>query len=251
MLLITTPNVKSETRKIINAAQGLGWAVYNDSWRIPDRLKTNTDIAIYGEWLFCETVAEQTGYKLQRNPLNWLAKLPEEYVNRKVVFTNLGEARRLTERKFIKPADNKLFQAKIYNSGSELTNSLEDNIPVLISDVMSFTSEYRCIVKNRQVISSCCYWLHTKQMQNLNQAAELNLSKNYDNKFHDVVNFVNKMLKDDRVECVNSCTIDVGRFDKDRYTIIEENPIYASGIYGCDPVAMLDAIKSSCIRESN
>jgi len=250
MLLITTPNIKSETRTLINTAQALGWSVYSDSWRVPDYLKSKGLVgAVYGEWLFCETIAEQMGWKLIRNPLNWLAKLPEEYVSRKVIFTNLGEARLVETEKFIKPADDKVFTAKVYGSGKELNSSLSDRVPVLISDVMSFTSEYRCVVKNREVISCSCYWLHTKQMQISKQPAEFNLTKNYQNNFNDVVSFTNKLLKDERVQCVDSFVIDLGRYDKDKYAIIEENPIYAAGIYGCDSVAVLDGLKSSCIVE--
>lgn len=248
MLLITTPNIKPETRSLINTAEALGWTVYSDSWRVPDYIKGKGWIGtVYGEWLFCETIAEQMNWKLIRNPLNWLADLPEEYVNRKIVFTNLGEAKLLETEKFIKPADDKVFPAKIYASGKELSQLANDITPVLISDVMRFTSEYRCVVKNREVISCSCYWLHTKQMQNSKQAAEFNLQKNYSNNFNDVVSFTNKMLKDERVQCVDSCVIDLGRYDKDKYAVIEDNPIYAAGMYGCDPVAVLDGLKSVCI----
>src|SRR5271165_4242709 len=220
MLLITTPNIKSEVRSLINTAQALGWSVYSDGWRIPDRIKGSVG-AVYGEWLFCETIADQMNWKLERNPLNWLTTLPIEYVNREIIFSNLEYARTLTTEKFIKPADDKVFIAKVYGSGKELTTALDGNIPVLISDVMRFTSEYRCVIKNREVVSCSCYWLHTKQMQSAKQPAEFNLAKNYDNNFIDVVSFVNKMLKDDRVQCIKSCVIDVGRYDKDKYTVIE------------------------------
>lgn len=250
MLLITTPNVNPEVKNLINIAQALGWAVYNDSWKIPERIKGETG-AIYGEWLFCETVASQMNWTLKRNPLNWLATLPNEYTNRNVMFSNLKEAKKLTTEKFIKPADAKVFQAKIYSSGEELNKTLDDGTPVLISDVMKFTSEYRCIVKNREVISSCCYWYRTRQMENMSQPAEFNLSKNYNNNYFEVVSFVNNMLKDEKVRCTDSFVVDVGRFDKDKYAIIGDKQTYNSNLYGCDAVAMLDAIKASCVCEGN
>jgi hypothetical protein len=251
MLLITTPNIKPEVRSLINTAQALGWSVYSDSWNIPVHLRNETG-ATYGEWLFCETVASQLNWKLIRNSLDWLANLPIEYVNRNIKFTNFSEALKITDEKFIKPADDKVFTAKVYSSGSELRSSTVDiDTPVLVSDVMRFTSEYRCIVKNRKVISACCYWLHTKQMQNSRNPAEFNLAKNYDNNHADVVGFVSNMLKDGRVECVDSFVVDIGRYDKDKYAVIQENPIYASGIYGCDSVAMLDALKTACMSGRN
>jgi hypothetical protein len=51
----------------------------------------------------------------------------------------LGEAERLTERKFIKPADDKCFDAKVYDIGEFKPNDLiAKDYPVLVSEVVSF-----------------------------------------------------------------------------------------------------------------
>jgi hypothetical protein len=243
MLLIVSPNYKGETPLLIKTAQTLGWEVYSDGWRIPKHL-LNTPGAVYGELLFCETIAEQMNWKLISNPFDWITKLPEEYVNRKVEFMTLAEARNITEEKFIKPADIDCFDAKIYASGKDLpSRSTLDNVPTLVSDVMKFTSEYRCFVKNRSVISACCYWFKKFGMTE----AAVNKSENYLNNNEVIIEFVNKMLKDERVECAPSAVIDVGRFKKDTYTVIKTNPAWTSGIYGCEMVAALDAIKSACV----
>lgn len=246
MLLITTPNVNKDIKILIDTAQALNWSIFNDSWRIPERIKDSIGV-VYGEPMFCETVAEQMNWRLHRNQFDWITKLPIEYVNREIVFTSLREARKLKEKKFIKhAADFKSFMSNVFENGEQLVETLDDNIPVLVSDVMRFTSKYCCLIKDRQVISSCCFWLKTKQMEAQQQSAEFNLPKNYDNNHMDVVNFVNNMLKNDKVDCVNSCVIEVGRFDKDKYAVIGTNPIYTSPLYGCDAVALLDGLRSSC-----
>lgn len=244
MLLIVTPNYKGEVQLLSKTAQALGWDVFFGGWRVPKHL-LHTPGAVYGEQFFCEIIAEQMNWKLLANPLDWLAKLPEEYVNRKISFTTLSEARKITEEKFIKPADDKCFEAKVYASGSDLsTSEVLDNAPTLVSDVMKFTSEYRCFIKDRRVTTACCYWYkpHPKTEPDINRP------ENYFVNNDAVLEFVSKMLQDERVEVAPGSVIDVGRFKKDTYTVIESNPVYASGIYGCELVAALDAIKAACVE---
>jgi hypothetical protein len=245
MLLIVSPNYKGEVQLLAETAKILGWDIYHDGWRIPEHL-LHSPGAVYGEQFFCEVVAEQMNWKLVANPFDWLAKLPETYTARKVSFMKLSEARNITEEKFIKPADDKCFPAKVYSSGKELTTNKDlDDVPILVSHVMKFTSEYRCVVKDRKVITSCCYLYKDYRVAE----PEINKPINYNVNYDAVVDFVNTMLADVAVECVESTVIDVGRFKKDTYAVIESNPVYASGIYGCEFVAMLDAIKAACINE--
>lgn len=246
MLLILTPNNRNdEIRKLGRTAEILGWDVYysKGSWWVPENLM-GAPGAVYGEQFFCEVVASQMNWSLLYNSLDWLAKLPKEYTCRNILFTKLSAARKITEEKFIKPADDKCFPARVYANGSELPPTVIDEAPVLVSDVMRFTSEYRCFIKNRNVVSTCCYYYKGVNMQE----AKINDPTFYWTNHEAVVDFVNKMLKDDRIECVKGSVIDVGRFQKDKYAVIESNPVYASGLYGCDTVAALDAIKSACVR---
>lgn len=245
MLLIVSPNYRGEVALLAKTASALDWTIYNGGWRIPQYLLKMPG-AVYGEQFFCEAISEQMHWKLHTNPLDWLANLPEIYVNRKITFSNLAEARKITEKKFIKPADDKAFISAIYNSGDDLPeNKILDNVPVLISDIMNFTSEYRCFVKGRIVVAECCYYLKAHNMKE----AEINKQVNYDNNSKDVIDFVNNMLKDTRVDCAIGSVIDVGRFKKDTYAIIESNPVWASGVYGCELTAVLDTIAAACVSE--
>lgn len=244
MLFITTPEARPEVKTLITAAQALKWSIFNDGWRVPDRLREERG-AVYGGKIFCDTIADQMNWKIVRNPSNWLATLPEEYVSRKITLMNVAEARKITNQIFVKPTIETWFKAD-KSLGTEIPKSWLDDIPLLVSDVMKFTSEYRCVVKHRKVITACCYYLRDKTMESRNLQAEYDLAKNYYNNHDDVVRFVSKMLDDSRVECVDSCVIDVGRFDKDKYAVFNTKPANLAEMYGCEPVAMLDAIKSSC-----
>ena len=81
MLCITTPNSRGEVDLVKKTAEALGYEVYSFSWRIPDHFAKEDGI-VYGEQLFCETIAQQMNWRLQKNPLDWLANIPEEYVRK-------------------------------------------------------------------------------------------------------------------------------------------------------------------------
>jgi len=246
MLLIVTPNYKGEVPVLAKTASALGWDIYNRGWRIPVHLLRSPG-AVYGEQFFCEVIAEQMNWNLLSNPLDWLAKLPEEYVNRKITFTTLAEARKINEKKFIKPADDKCFPAQVYESGNDLPKHVVlDNTPTLVSDVVNFTSEYRCFIKDRKVTTACCYLY-----KHYGKEPEINNPANYYQNNDLVLEFMTKLLADERVECAPGSVIDVGRCKKDdealKFVVLETNPVYASGTYGCEMVAVLDAINAACV----
>jgi hypothetical protein len=64
--------------------------------------------------------------------------VPEEYVKRKITYTTLGQARGITSPHFIKPPSDKVFQAKLYSSGSELPSYVDDAEPALIGVALTF-----------------------------------------------------------------------------------------------------------------
>lgn len=240
MLLIVTPNTSNseEITSLSRTAESLGWSVYKPTtWRVAPNL-IGLPGAVYGELFFCEFIAQQMKWKLFSDPLNWLATLPEKYVKREIMFTNLASARQMKfENKFVKPADDKAFTAKVYTNQDDLPrNDVLDTVPVLISDKVDFVSEYRCFVKDRKVVSISCYqW-----------RGEVNKVSNWYWRIEPAVKFVNKMLKDSEVSCAPGNVIDVGVFKDDSIAVIESNPAYASGLYGCERVGALDVVRTSC-----
>jgi hypothetical protein len=114
-----------------------------------------------------------------------------------------------------------------------------------VKDAGNITSKYRCFVKDRIVVSSCCYWLKSFKMTE----AEFDKQQNYDNNHEAVVEVLNKALQDERLKCAQAAAIDVARFKKDTYTIIGSSPAWSSDIYGCEMVGVLDAIKTACVSK--
>jgi hypothetical protein len=152
--LLLSPRHGEDSRALWRAATKLGWEIHRVyNWQIPSL--TTTDIAIYGEPLLCRHLSQQLRLPVIEPPLDWLPKLPAELRKRDVRLTTLAEARTIKERVFIKPADEKGLEAKIYQSGAELPapGIFPEQLPVLVQEVVTWRSEFRCFVLDSQVLS--------------------------------------------------------------------------------------------------
>ncbi len=245
MILITQPRVGTSFNEILAlqiAARELGWEVLSapSGWRLEEELtKAGHKGVPYGSQTFCEVIAQQMGWTLKQNPFDWLAKLPPEYLKRKVEFMTLGEAKLITERKFIKPADDKCFDAKVYEPGTFKPHEIiQDDYPVLVSEPVEFTLEYRTFAYGNQVRAWSNYIYHGHIA---------------DPKLWDAVpayeelpsEFVQDMLYWEEV-ATEPAVIDVGYIPGKGWAIIETNQAWASGLYGCDPLRALQVMEQSC-----
>lgn len=246
MLLITQPRAGTSHNEILAlqmTTRQRGWEVLSadTGWRL-DAMMTKSGVkgVPYGSQTFCEVIAQQMNWKLLANSFDWLAKLPPEYLKRQVDFMTLGEAKKLTQTKFIKPADDKVFPAKVYAPGELITHEVvKDDTPTLVSDVVQWDLEYRCFVDGRVVKTWSNYICHEHIA---------------DPKYWDMVpmNDQSNLLPGEFVQNLLYRTgaapsvIDVGRIPGKGWAIIESNQAWASGIYGCDPDGVLDVLEVSC-----
>jgi hypothetical protein len=254
MILITQPRVGTAHNEILAlhyAAKELGWEVLPapSSWRLDDDLiKSGMKGVPYGSQTFCEVIAQQMGWTLKQNSFDWLAKLPYNALSRKVDFMTLGEAEKLTERKFIKPADDKCFDAKVYDPGEfKPHESISRDYPTLVSDIVQFDLEYRCFTANRCVYTWSNYIFYEElanpKFWNMVPVDEHCKDPNY-NFPHYFVDNVLSDLKHDGITTVPS-VVDVGRIAGKGWAIIETNQAWASGLYGCDPTEALKVMEQA------
>lgn len=255
MILITQPRVGTSHNEILAlqvAAREMGWEVLSApyGWRLDEELtKRGLKGVPYGSQTFCEVIAQQMGWELKQNSFDWLARLPQEYLKRQVQFMTLGEAKKLTETKFIKPADDKVFEAKVYAPGELVTpDVVTDDTPTLVSDIVEWSMEYRCFVTN---------W----EDGHLSMGHVLTWS-NY--LFHGHINdpLYHKMIPGDVDHIVHwvdevcwqywrkggnleASVIDVGIIPGKGWAVIETNQAWASGLYGCDPMEALKVMEKS------
>lgn len=236
MLLITQPRVGTAHNEIIAlqmAARELGWDVLPapGGWRLDEEtIKSGAAGVPYGSQIFCEVISQQMNWKLKANSFDWLTKVPKKYLKRKVEFMTLGEAKKIVERKFIKPADDKCFDAKIYEPGEFKPHEiLSDNTPVLVSDIVEFTHEYRCFVRDNRCVTWSSY-IYDGEIANPKNWQRSVPGKTRPQWFMELL--LSKMKSEDAV-------VDIGQAKGTDWAVIESNPAWASGLYGCDPTEAL------------
>lgn len=250
MMLITQPRVGTSHNEILAlqiAAREKGWEVISapSGWRLDEELTKSGKRGVpYGSQTFCEVIAQQMGWTLKQNSFDWLAKIHKYFLKRKVEFMTLGEAKKITERKFIKPADDKCFEAKVYEAGTfKAPEVVPDDYPVLVSDPVEFDLEYRTFVDGERVrtwsnyvmyehIADPKYW-HMVPMDEERYPQDFVDDLLHELDFHDW-----------GVKTVPS-VIDVGRIKGKGWAIIETNQCWASGLYGCDPGQVLKVLEKS------
>lgn len=252
MILITQPRVGTSHNEILAlqvAARSEGWEVLSapSGWRLDEELTNSGKMGVpYGSQTFCEVIAQQMGWTLKQNPFDWLAKVHPYFLKRKVEFMTLKEAKLITERKFIKPADDKCFEAKVYEPGTfKAHDVIPNDYPVLVSDPVEFDLEYRCFVDKRvRTWSNYIMYEHIADPKYWDMIPMDEETEPYE--------FVNDLLHEiefhDFGISVVPSVIDVGRIKGKGWAIIETNQAWASGIYGCRPVSVLKVLEKSCER---
>lgn len=241
-LVILGPRATDDSIAIWRTCIAQGWPVHRlQGWRVPDSLLAETDdVVIYGEPLMAEAVADQMGLALLEPAIDWLTTVPLEYVSREIQLMTLGEARNLTASAFVKPADGKIFEPKVYESGQGLPSddSVDQDIPVLRSGILDFRLEVRCFVRHRKIVSMSPYWRDGA------------LAKSEDSEWpflgeeeNEAREFAERVLADVRIDLPPGCTLDVGKISDGNWAVIEANPSWGAGLYGCDPLAVMEAIR--------
>lgn len=241
--LLLPPRYTEDTIRMGAAARAAGWRVARiHGWRAPDRLRAAEPV-IYGEPLFGTVVAEGLGLALLEPPFDWLTTLPEPLVGRRVRYLTLGQARS-AGRAFVKPADDKRFEARVYGSGAELppASLVADDAPVLLSEPVHWRVEFRCFVLERRLMTLSPY------------AREGRPARDADGGWPEgegeraaATRFVEGLLGDAAVPLPPSCVVDVGIVDGHGWAVVEANPAWGSGIYGCDPAAVLQVIRRATV----
>jgi hypothetical protein len=242
--LILSPRFTPDSVALRRSAIELNWHVERlSSYRVPDELKEK-QLCVYGEALFTSFVAQELNHMLLEVPSNWLMKLPKEYLNREIEFATLAEARKITEPRFIKPAEGKFFAAKVYQNEDELPpkGSQAEGMPVYIAEPIHWLREFRCFILEGQLETFSIYSRNgeiakTKDDEWLMSSDEQDA----------VENFCKQFLGDSGIAMPPAFVLDIGEIEGRGWAVIEANPVWASGIYGAEPAKILPLLKRSCI----
>jgi len=219
-----------------------GWSVERlPSWRAPEWLREE-DVVLYGEPLFAAVVGEELGLALLEPPFHWLATLTAEHLRREVRFATLWEARQLLQPAFVKPADDKCFLAGVVSSGQQLPGEdvLPGETPVLIAEPVRWEVEFRCFILEGEVVAISPYLRRGELARSSNGSWE-------DDRTEQARAFGQGVVSDSSVALPPAVVMDVGIIDGREWAVIEANAAWGSGIYGCDPAAVLRVVRRACL----
>jgi hypothetical protein len=246
--LVLSPRYTPDSNVLWQAALRANWSVLRlQNHRAPDELKQQ-DVVIYGEALFVAIIADQLDLALLETPLDWLPSLPFAYRQRDVYLTTLKEARSITHPAFIKPAADKTFDAKVYESGAALPSPdwFDDATRVLVSEPVQWEIEFRSSIADCEVRTISPYSRYGELIEN--EAGEW-IATEVEN--HEADQLLDRILGDEAVAFPPAIVLDIGKISGRGWAVVEANPAWASGIYGNNPDQVLKALAKSCLKRAD
>lgn len=245
--LVLSPRYTTDSIALRNAAVELGWGVERlQTWRATPQL-SGQDVVPYGEPLFAAVIAEALQLALIEPRLSWVAEIPTDLKCRDIKFSNFAAAKAVDHASFMKPADDKCFQARVYTSGAELPeiDAIGAMSPVLIAEPVVWECEYRCFVLEKRVATLSIY------------ARNGDIAETPDGEWpvlpgeiRDAIEFAQRVLQDERVSFTPAGVLDVGVIRDRGWAVVEANACWGAGIYGCDPRLVLETLARACVKRA-
>ncbi|QHA08985.1 ATP-grasp domain-containing protein [Streptomyces broussonetiae] len=175
---------------------------------------------------------------------DWLATLPYEYTRRRIAMATLGEARRLSRPAFVKPPSDKSFPAAVYADGGRLPTGpvLSPDVPVQISDVVTWAAEFRLYLLDGEVRTGSQYATFGR----------LEPERLDGHRYEDaVLEFADDLLATSGGGLPSAVVVDIGLLATpehgaaDQWAVVEANMAGFSNCYAADPDRVLDVVLRS------
>jgi hypothetical protein len=238
--LLLTARFGGDDQALWKAAIRRGWTVERlRGSRIPE--VADSDVVVYAEVFYAPLIEQALGIRLLDLPDDWPVMLPEAHRQRNISLMSLAEARMLSRPFFAKPPNDKSFEAAVYSSGSELPAEFDSAMSVLVAEPVEWEDEYRCFLLDGQVRAASPYLRRGRLAESegfIATADELAAAST----------FAESVAADPNVTLPRAVVLDVGRITGRGWAVVEANGAWGSGIYGCDPDAVLDVIRHAVIR---
>jgi hypothetical protein len=115
-------------------------------------------IAVYGEDIYAEIVADQCHLTLLKPADDWLVHIDEDFTNK----ISYGQLKNFVDQEniFIKCSDFKSFKAGVFQKVTDIKgfDTLDQEITVFTSEVVDWELEVRCFVFNKEIKTHSSYW---------------------------------------------------------------------------------------------
>jgi ATP-grasp domain, R2K clade family 2 len=226
--LVLPPRLTDSARSLRDTAQVRGLhTVQLPSFTVPSGLRAQH---LHAGPDFADAVAGRLGIALLEAPADWLATLPAEFTRREVRAMPLREAYALRRPAFVKSPNDKGITARVYADGSRLPgpDAADPATLVLVSDVVTFTSEFRLFLLDGHVHAASRYA----------RQGRLDLGP----VSTDASAFAADLLAACGHTLPSAIVIDIGTVADRTWAVIEANAAWASGRYTADPDPVLDVV---------
>jgi hypothetical protein len=160
-----------------------------------------------------------------------------------VLPATLADARRRTTARFVKPADEKSFPARVYAADEDIpaTELHPAAAPVLLAEPVRWTSESRCFALDHAVTALSVY------ARDGERAEEDGAWPTSDAELAGARRYAQEVPEDDSVAFPPAVVLDVGVVAGRGWAVVETNAAWGAGVYGCDPGAVLPVLARASV----
>jgi hypothetical protein len=244
-LLLSGPDLPTGDALAVSARRRK-WAV--DVWNGQPAPTVRSRLALYTSVDAARRIVTDYGLTLIEPSLDLLATLPPSLLLRDVRCASFGELRSLSRPWFVKPADplDKCFDAGVYGDVRDIRvrRPIADDIPVLVSEPVEWTHEYRCFVLDGEVVASSPYLSHGRvawrpfdQMREPPPLPE------------EARRVCRHLVETAGGALPPTVVADVGVIEGCGWAVVEFNPVWCSGVLGADPSQVLRCLARACLRK--
>lgn len=241
MTLLLHPRHDEDSQLLWQAAISRGWRIVRSQDYGRPELFCDGPVVIYGGYMWAEETARRLGVNLISPPDDWLMALPYGLTRRRIWRSTVGEVRSGAFPVFIKSfGSGKRLASRVYHSPDDLPDVGDEHEVIAQSEIL-FSYEYRIFVLHGQAIAWSVYANHGALYD--------------DNEYSHsgaAAAFLTTVMRD--LKLPSACVVDVGEIEGadwfNRWAIVEANPAWCSGVYGCDPDKVLECVMAAAVLDS-
>jgi hypothetical protein len=117
-------------------------------------------------------------------------------------------------------------------------------MPVLIAEPVAWEIEFRCFILQRELMAFSIYSRDGELAQSEDDSWSASQAEN-----DEALTFANTLLNDETLDLPPAFVLDIGKIVGRGWAVVEANPAWASGIYGCDPARVLPVLQRTCVKQ--
>ena len=245
-LLILPVEHTKEDQAIWREALRRGWKTLRFNPSIPEEIGQYDMVRYYGNVLHKQRIEKYIPIHFKPISPTMLSDLHVSWTGREIKSMKYSELENpLSQDRFVKCADIKWIQAGVYPASFDHRfewKGMHSDDLIYVQEPFEFINELRCFVVGREVVTASWY--------RKNKEICIENVPITDDDFTAVVPRANtfnltSVMREFFSPLPDGVVLDFGNDCHGRWTLIEANEAWASGLYDCDPEKVFDAIIES------